>query len=197
MLLIKMMPHDGGVVIALLLQPLSSILHLISVCALASQTALHHPTPSRQRELWHYEIRAPMLSQKQGRLQQDLQDPLPQSGKYVRHCLSAAHTTQKKQLSSGSSAGEASISGVEQGESVEGFNTRSHTHIQTSRNGNLQIPKTPHGVCCVIIEHTNYFLHQRLFVSWSSFDLNLFISFRITLGFTTNTKADRTLSIIG
>lgn len=90
-------------------------------------------------------------------------------------CLSAANVTQlknKNELSAGSSTGEASISGAEPGKSVEGFK---YTHIQMDRRkytetqGNLQIPQTPRGICCVIREHTNHLLHQRLAVTQKAY----------------------------
>lgn len=93
--------------------------------------------------------------------------------------FSAAHITQniyflkrkiskkETEMNAGSSTGEASISGTERRESVEGFE---YAHIQsvhkyTRTRGNSQIPKTPLGVCSVITEQTNHFLDQSLLVA--------------------------------
>lgn len=49
------------------------------------------------------------------------------------------------------------------------------TNIDTQRNS--QIPKTPHGVCYVITEHTNNFLDQRLTQRAHSVSLSELLSF--------------------
>ena len=106
---------------------------------------------------------------------------LHSQGKDARCCLSAAHVSQnmyffkkkekqvkkETEMSAGSSTGEASISGTERRESVEGFG---YAHMQSAHNytrtrGNSQIPKTPLGVCSVITEQTNHFLDQSLLVA--------------------------------
>lgn len=51
--------------------------------------------------------------------------------------------------------------------------TDRHRYIQTLVN--LQIPKTPHGVWCVITEHTNHFPDQRLFVTYRAYSVTIFL----------------------
>lgn len=93
------------------------------------------------------------------------------SGKCVRSCLSATRPTQKTERCSGSSAGEASISGVKLKQICRLLKINAHTNQLTGANTRRRLEpskpqeKTPHGVLCVITAHTNQFLHERLLLT--------------------------------
>lgn len=174
----------------------------------AAWTALHHPAPSRQSEPPRDEIRAPLLSQQQSRLLQDLKDPLhfTARGKICEAAvLSAAPHDPKKMGARLRFIHRWSLYFRCRAEEIcRGRGRRfKYTRIQTDsihrHSETCKSPqKPPCGVCCVITEHTNHFLDQRLLVTRRAYSVEIFLyPVWIIPSFTANTNPDRGVSFMG